>query len=48
MIAKRADFARAVHESFDRQGAMRLIGARIVRIEPGVCEIAVDFRPELA
>ena len=47
MIAKRADFAAAVRASFARQGAMQHIGARIERIEPGECEIAVDYRPEL-
>ncbi|MBI3452888.1 MAG: PaaI family thioesterase [Rhodospirillales bacterium] len=44
---KNPDFAARVRDSFARQRAMRLIGADIVRIEPGLCDIAVDFRPEL-
>lgn len=29
--------------SFDKQGAMHTIGARIVLLEPGLCEIAMPF-----
>jgi uncharacterized protein (TIGR00369 family) len=42
------DFARRVGASFDRQGFMSLIGARLVEITPGACEIQVRFRPELS
>jgi uncharacterized protein (TIGR00369 family) len=42
------DFERIGRESFDRQGAMHLIGAELVRIDPGLVEVAVDFRPELS
>jgi len=33
------DYARAVRESFARQGLMQTLGARIVTLEPGVCVI---------
>ncbi|MDQ2916235.1 MAG: PaaI family thioesterase [Pseudomonadota bacterium] len=39
-------FAERVRESFDRQGAMALIGARLVDIRPGYCSIALTPRPE--
>jgi uncharacterized protein (TIGR00369 family) len=41
------DFARRCRESFGRQKAMALIGARIASIEPGACEIALPFREDL-
>lgn len=37
------DWRDRVQGSFDRQGAMHAIGARIVLLEPGICEIAVPF-----
>ncbi len=40
-------FAIRVLESFNRQKAMRLIGATISSIEPGHCEIELPFRDEL-
>jgi uncharacterized protein (TIGR00369 family) len=45
---KNPDFAARVRDSFDRQGAMAHIGARLARVEAGVVDITVDFRPELA
>jgi uncharacterized protein (TIGR00369 family) len=42
------DFADRVRESFDRQGIMALIGAQLVRLEPGECEIQLPFKPELS
>jgi uncharacterized protein (TIGR00369 family) len=42
------EFAVRTRESFERQGAMKLIGAQLTRVEPGFVEIAVDFRPELS
>lgn len=45
---KNPDFAARVHDSFARQGAMKLIGAEIARVEPGAVDIAVPFRAELA
>lgn len=34
---------RRVRDSFARQGFMKKLGARLVTLEHGVCEIAVDF-----
>ena len=42
------DYADRVRRSFDRQGAMRLMGAELHRVEPGEVEIAVPFRPEVS
>ena len=36
-----------VRESFARQGLMDLLGARIVEVGKGTCEIEVAFRDEL-
>lgn len=36
-----------VRDSFARQGIMRLLGARLARVEAGLCEIELPFRPEL-
>lgn len=41
------DFEQRIRASFARQGAMALIGAALGRIEPGLVEIALPFRPEL-
>lgn len=35
-------------ESFARQGAMAHLGAALGRVEPGVVEISLDYRPELS
>jgi uncharacterized protein (TIGR00369 family) len=42
------DFAQRVTASFERQGIMRLLGARLTRIEPGLCEIQLPYRQELS
>ncbi|MBM3367185.1 MAG: PaaI family thioesterase [Betaproteobacteria bacterium] len=42
-----AAFAARCRASFDRQAAMRLIGGRLVRIEPGLTEVALAFRDDL-
>ncbi len=34
---------RRVEESFARQGMMRHLGARLLRVEPGLCEIALPY-----
>jgi uncharacterized protein (TIGR00369 family) len=39
-------YAERVRASFARQGAMALIGARLVDVEPGRCVIALTPRPE--
>jgi len=41
------DFASRVRASFARQQAMAFIGARLIRVEPGIVEIELPFRPEL-
>ena len=41
-------FEARTRESFARQGAMAHLGAALGRVEPGVVEIALDFRPELS
>lgn len=40
-------YADRVRASFDGQGFMRLIGARMSALTPGQCEIHLDFKPEL-
>lgn len=40
-------FALRVLESFNRQKAMHLVGARITNIEPGYCEVELPFRDDL-
>ena len=42
------DFERIGRESFAKQGAMGLLGAELLRIDPGFVEIGIDFRPELS
>ena len=41
-------FAARCRASFARQKAMALIGARMASIEPGRCEIELDWRADLA
>jgi len=40
-------FEERVAESFARQAAMRLIGAALTRVTPGVIEIEMPFRADL-
>jgi uncharacterized protein (TIGR00369 family) len=40
-------FEARVRESFGRQGAMALIGARLVRVKPGQVEIDLPYRADL-
>lgn len=44
---KDPDFRRKVEESFARQGIMAHLGARLERVEPGLVEVSLPFRPEL-
>jgi uncharacterized protein (TIGR00369 family) len=39
------DYAKAVRDSFARQGLMATLGARIVAIEPGFCAIEMGYAP---
>ncbi|MGH6760322.1 MAG: PaaI family thioesterase [Phyllobacterium sp.] len=41
------DFKERVTESFERQAAMKLIGATLARVEPGIVEIEMPFRSDL-
>jgi uncharacterized protein (TIGR00369 family) len=41
------DFERRVRANFDRQAAMRLIGARLGRVGPGFCSVELSFRDDL-
>src|SRR6202158_2083649 len=41
------DFERRARASFDRQGAMRLIGARLGRFGPGYCCVELPYRDDL-
>jgi uncharacterized protein (TIGR00369 family) len=40
-------YVARVEASFGRQGIMGLLGARLTRIEPGLCEIQLPYRPDL-
>ena len=40
-------YATRVRESFDRQKAMQLIGARLAAIAPGACTIELPYREDL-
>jgi len=40
-------FETRVRASFARQGAMRLLGARIAALRPGFCAIELPFRSDL-
>jgi uncharacterized protein (TIGR00369 family) len=41
------DFEQRVRASFDRQGAMRLIGARLGKVGPGYCCVELPYRDDL-
>ncbi len=41
-------YAARVRESFARQHVMRFIGAELVDLQPGYCEIHLPYRPELS
>lgn len=45
--AKDKDFATRVKESFAKQKFMRFINAKLVKIEPGYCEIHVPYDKNL-
>ena len=45
---KNPDFVARVRDGFAHQKALALVGAELVRIEPGVVDIEVPFRPDLA
>lgn len=41
------DFIRWVRDSFERQTFMKTLGAELVKVEAGVCEIQLPFREDL-
>jgi uncharacterized protein (TIGR00369 family) len=43
-----AHYEARVRDSFARQGAMKLMGARIEEVAPGYCAISLVPRPEVA
>jgi uncharacterized protein (TIGR00369 family) len=40
-------YAERVQSSFDRQQAMKLLGAKLARLAPGECDIELPFKAEL-
>jgi uncharacterized protein (TIGR00369 family) len=46
-VPRDPDYATRVRQSFARQAAMRLIGARLVELRPGYCSIELACRDEL-
>jgi uncharacterized protein (TIGR00369 family) len=46
-IALDPEYAQRVRESFDRQGLMRTLGARLVEVKPGLTEIRASYRGDL-
>lgn len=44
---KDPDWETKVRASFAKQGAMSLIGAQLVELRPGYCEIHLPWRPDL-
>ena len=45
--AKFPNYKEKVRESFNRQGFMKHIGAELVTVEPGFCEIHVPYSKDL-
>jgi uncharacterized protein (TIGR00369 family) len=41
------DWERDLRDSFERQGAMKLIGASLGEMRPGYVEVVLPFRPDL-
>lgn len=46
-IPANPNYAARVRTSFERQGAMRLIGARLLELRPGYCAIELPCREDL-
>ncbi len=45
--AQDPDFEQRIKDSFARQTFMDFIGAKLIKIQPGYCEIHVPYRKEL-
>jgi uncharacterized protein (TIGR00369 family) len=41
-------FAKEIKQSFSKQTIMQLIGAQLTRVEPGIVEITLPYRADLA
>jgi uncharacterized protein (TIGR00369 family) len=41
-------FAEEIKQSFAKQTIMGLIGAQLSRVEPGIIEVSLPYRPDLA
>jgi uncharacterized protein (TIGR00369 family) len=48
MQPRNPSFAEEIKQSFAKQTIMRLIGAELTRVEAGVVEITLPYRPDLA
>ncbi|WP_374522451.1 PaaI family thioesterase [Hydrogenophaga sp.] len=46
-LPRTPDFEQRVRDSFARQGVMGTLGAQLLRVEPGVVEIGLDWAPGL-
>lgn len=46
-VVRNLAFEATVRESFDRQGLMGLLGAGLVRVEPGRVDVEAPYRPDL-
>jgi len=46
--SRNPSFAEEIKQSFAKQTIMGLIGAELSRVEPGVVEITLPYRPDLA
>ena len=46
--ARNPSFAKEIEQSFAKQTIMGLIGAELTRVEPGLVEITLPYRPDLA
>jgi uncharacterized protein (TIGR00369 family) len=47
MSASNSFFVETIRESFGRQSVMKLIGAELTRVDPGVIEISLPYRNDL-
>ena len=41
-------YEQRVRQSFARQGAMKLMGAQLTRVEPGMVDVTLAYRPDLS
>lgn len=48
MQLRNASFSQEIQQSFNQQTVMALIGAELTRIDPGIIEITLPYRADLA